>query len=184
MGKLSFLLQFFFKPRTIGAVMPSSKYLAKKMIACIDFNNAKSIVEYGPGTGVFTEEILRNRGTDTLVILFEMNRAFYQELTKKYKNEPNLHIVNDSARNVKKHVRAHGLKNVDYIVSGLPFAILPQETAVNILKETKKYLSPTGAFIMFQYSLLKRDFIGRYFDSIEITRELRNIPPAYVLRCR
>ena len=184
MGKLSFLLQYIFKPRTVGAVLPSSKYLANKMVASIDFDNAKCIVEYGAGTGVFTEKILQKRNPDTIVILFEMNDAFCQTLKEKYGSEPNMHIVNDTAQNVGAKLQKYGFGYADYVVSGLPFASLPQDVSVGILAETKKYLKPSGAFITFQYTLLKMDFIGQFFDKIEIERELKNVPPAYVLRCQ
>jgi len=184
MGKFSFLLQYIFKPRTVGAVLPSSKYLANKMVAGIDFEHAKCIVEYGAGTGVFTEKILQKRNPATTVILFEMNSTFCQTLKEKYGSECNIHIINDTAQNVGETLQACGLEYVDYIVSGLPFASLPQDVSVDILTETKKYLKPTGAFITFQYTSLKMDFIGRFFDKIEIERELKNVPPAYVLRCQ
>jgi len=184
MGYKAFLLQYIFKPRTVGAILPSSKYLAEKMVAGINFDNAECIVEYGPGTGAFTEKILQNRKSDTVVILFEMNNAFCKALEKKYGGEPNLYIINDSAQNIGQQLESRSIMYADYIVSGLPFASLPQDVSLNILTETKKHLNPIGMFITFQYTLLKKDLITRFFDKIEIERELRNVPPAYVLRCR
>jgi len=184
MNKLSFLLQYVFKPRTVGAVLPSSKYLAGRMVSGIDFDNASCIVEYGAGTGVFTEKILQKRSPDTLVILFEMNDAFCRDLNEKYGNESNLLVVNESAQNVGEYLQKCGVEFVDYVISGLPFASLHQDVSNNILAETKKWLKPSGEFITFQYTLLKMDLLSKFFDKIEIEREFRNVPPAYVLRCR
>ncbi len=72
---------------------------------------------------------------------------------------------------------------IDYIVSGLPFASLPQQVSSNILKLTQMHLRQGGKFITFQYTLLKKDLIGKYFNKVEIGRELRNIPPAYIFSC-
>jgi len=72
---------------------------------------------------------------------------------------------------------------IDYIVSGLPFASLPKDVSSNILKETQKYLNEEGKFITFQYTLLKKDFIKKYFNEVSIKREVRNVPPAYVICC-
>ena len=69
--KENFLLQYITHPRTVGAILPSSKRLARKMVESIDFENAKCIVELGPGTGVFTENILKKRNKDTIIILIE-----------------------------------------------------------------------------------------------------------------
>lgn len=183
MSKLSFIKQYIMKPRTVGAVMPSSKYLARKMMRGIDFDKARCIVEYGPGTGVFTEEILKRRQNGTLVLLFERESSFCDMLREKYSGEQNLYVINDSAELVGEYLEKHGLDSADYIVSGLPFASLPQDVSVNILTQTKKHLKQEGRFITFQYTLLKKDFIGQFFKNIDITREVRNVPPAYVLCC-
>ena len=52
-----FLRQFVRSPRTVGAVLPSSAALARAMLAPIDFASARTIVEFGPGTGAFTRAI-------------------------------------------------------------------------------------------------------------------------------
>jgi len=184
MSIYSFIKQYVSKPRTVGAILPSSKYLADKMIQNIDFTNARCIVEYGPGTGVFTEKILEKKAQDTLVLLFETNKEFYLMLKEKYASKANIHIVNDSAENIEKHLLKHNISCIDYVVSGLPFASLPADVSSNILAETKKHLKKEeGRFITFQYTLFKKDFIGRYFNRIEIVREIRNVPPAYVFCC-
>jgi len=183
-GKLSFVFQYLFKPRTVGAVMPSSKYLAEKMVAGIDFDNARCIVEYGPGTGPFTEEILKRRNKETTVILLEYNDTFCKLLQEKYHNEENLHIINSTAETIGAQLEKFGFAYVDYIVSGLPFASLPAAVSQNILKQTRRYLKNDGYFITFQYTLMKKGLIGQFFKNIEIEKEIRNLPPAYVLRCQ
>ncbi|MGL5353252.1 MAG: SAM-dependent methyltransferase, partial [Clostridium sp.] len=70
---LNFLEEYIKSPRTIGAVAPSSERLAKKMIESINFESAECIVEYGPGTGVFTEKLVRNKKRSTILILIEYN---------------------------------------------------------------------------------------------------------------
>ena len=183
MNKISFLLQYIFKPRTVGAVLPSSRFLARKMVAGINFDDAKCIVEYGPGTGVFTELILEKRNPDTVVILFEMNEDFCRHLRLRFKSIENLYVINSSAAQVGDALQKLGIRYADYVVSGLPFASLPHDMSRSILAQTKKHLSPAGRFITFQYTLLRMDLIGHFFANIEIAREVRNVPPAYVLRC-
>ncbi|MCL2528509.1 MAG: methyltransferase [Defluviitaleaceae bacterium] len=184
MSGLSFIKQYITKPRTVGAIWPSSKYLAAGMVKDIDFNNARCIVEYGPGTGVFTEKILEARHSDTLVILLEYNIEFCKLLQEKYKHEKNLVIARDSAENIEKYLLQHSIQEVDYIISGLPFASLPQEVSGRILQQTQQYLKTNGRFITFQYTKLKVGLIGEYFSRIDMKRVLRNVPPAYVLSCQ
>ena len=56
--KKSFIAHFLKERKMVGAMAPSSKFLAKKMLARIAFDQAKVIVELGPGTGVFTQRII------------------------------------------------------------------------------------------------------------------------------
>lgn len=184
MNGLSFIKEYITKPRTVGAIWPSSKYLAAGMVRDIDFDTACCIVEYGPGTGVFTDKIIKARKPDTLVLLLEKNTEFCRLLQEKYKDETNLFILNDSAENIGEYLSQHGILQADYVISGLPFASLPQEVSQRILEQTQKHLKQEGRFITFQYTLLKKDFIGQFFGDISIKRVLRNIPPAYVLSCK
>lgn len=181
---IKFFAEYVKSPRTVGAVAPSSQKLAEKMIASIDFNNAGCIIEYGSGTGVFTEKLVKNKMKDTILVLVEYNRTFYEQLMDNYNKYNNIVIINDSAENVCKHLKEYNIKSVDYVVSGLPFASLPKDVSRRILKTTTKILVKNGLFITFQYTLLKKEFISGYFSHLNYERVLFNLPPAYVLKCR
>lgn len=88
----SFLRQYIKNPGNIGAIAPSSRFLARAMVKPVDFNTASCIVESGPGKGVFTDELLCRRNRDTILILVEQNRGFYKLLKKKYSNQKNMVI--------------------------------------------------------------------------------------------
>ncbi|RLQ93605.1 class I SAM-dependent methyltransferase [Falsibacillus albus] len=179
-----FFLQYLISPRKIGAVLPSSDFLADRMIEAVEFQSAQYIVEYGVGTGVFTDKILKYRNPHTVVMLFENNKVFYQTLKEKYKSENNLIMINDSAENIDKYVKKYGIPYIDYVISGLPFASLPQNVSNDILNKTIKLLTNGGKFITFQYTLLKKSLFDQYFEQIDIKREYRNFPPAIVLSCQ
>ena len=117
------------------------------------------------------------------MLLFESNIEFYNLLKEKYNDEPNVYIINDSAEYVGKYLEKYDIPYIDYIVSGLPFASLPNNVSSDILKQTQKYLKEGGKFITFQYTLLKKDFIEQYFNDVNIKREFRNVPPAYIFCC-
>lgn len=183
MGNLFFIKQYIIKPRTVGAVLPSSQRLAKKMIEDINFSKAQYIIEYGPGTGVFTQKLIQNRKKGAILLVIEYNRKFYKLLKEKYKHIENMYIINDSAEAVDKYIYKYDIPYADYVVSGLPFASLPQSVSNNILSKTGSILKDNGRFITFQYTLLKKNLIEQYFKNIDIKREFWNMPPAYVLSC-
>ncbi|WP_125153282.1 class I SAM-dependent methyltransferase [Clostridium rectalis] len=179
-----FVLEYIKNPKVVGAIAPSSKHLAYKMIECINFKRAKCIVEFGPGTGVFSEKILSRVSEDTKVLLVEVNNEFYSNLNKIYGHKKNVIIINDSAENIDIILKKHNIEKVDYILSGLPFASLPREVSKIILTKTAGLLNDKGEFITFQYSLFKLELFKRYFSNINYKKEIRNLPPAYILRCK
>lgn len=169
--------------RTVGAVAPSSIYLANKMLKYVDFQAAKVIVEYGPGTGAFTAEIIKRKQPKTKLFVIEQNQVFSEVLTKKYAHHREVYFINDSVERVEEILKQHNAKGVDYVISGLPFAALPTHISETILAKTTKLLGSHGTFITFQYTLFKKSYINRFFKQIAITKEYRNIPPAYVFCC-
>lgn len=185
MTRSQFLFEYVKNVREVGAIAPSSAFLARKMCESIDFETATTLVEYGPGTGVFTDEIIKHVRPDATLVLVESNSAFYDKLRHKYKDHKQIKIMHDSAENIIAILDRLKLPQPDYVVSGLPFAALPAAASHAILSATARLLKQnSGAFITFQYTLFKRGLIESYFNDIRIKRELRNIPPAYVLTCK
>ncbi len=178
---MSFIFEYDKHPRRIGAVAPSGKRLPRKMMAPIDFSSADVIVEYGPGTGSFTRELIANRKPGTALILVEQNEHFCRELETRYGGLGNVYIIHGDAGDIGRYLWELGYDKADYIVSGLPFTSLPRNVSDNILTATKTALSERGKFITFQYSLLKRRFFERYFSITDYQKEVWNLPPAYVL---
>ncbi|MFS0783219.1 class I SAM-dependent methyltransferase [Bacillus sp. 1P06AnD] len=183
MNNIFFLYQYIMNPKTVGAVFPSSRFLGDKMIERINFKKAKYIVEYGPGTGVFTEKLIKNKESKTVILLVENNKEFYSLLNEKYKEEENVFIVCGSAENIEQYLREYDIPYVDYVISGLPFSSLPTNVSNNILVNTTNILKEDGRFITFQYTKFKKAFINQFFTKIEQEREYRNFPPAYIFSC-
>lgn len=181
---VKFLIEYFKSPRTVGAVAPSSERLAEKMVKDIDFENAKCIVEYGPGTGVITDKLVEGKRRDTMLLLLEYNKEFCKQLEERYNGYDNIILINDSAENIDKYLQHYNINKVDYVVSGLPFASLPKNVSNKILRKTRSILKKDGMFITFQYTLLKKEFIAGYFKKIDLERVVLNVPPAYVLKCQ
>ncbi len=121
----NFIKQYIKNPKTVGAVAPSSEKLAHKMVEDINFLNASCIVEYGPGTGVFTEKILDKKKDSTIFIAIEYNEDFYKILKEKFKNRTNFVLINDSAENLKEHLNKYNIDKVDYIVSDFHLQVYP-----------------------------------------------------------
>ena len=188
--QLRFLSEFALRPRVIGAVCPSSQRLARTMVEWIDWSNVRAVVEYGPGTGVFTRQILSQTRPDARVVASELNPTFVTSLQTRY---PDVRLYQDSVANVKAICRNEEIQEVDAIVSGLPWASFSGALQLELLRATTSVLKPGGQFVTFAYLqglLLKsgrgfRRQLRDHFSRVERSRTVwMNLPPAFVYRCR
>ena len=168
-------------PGAIGSLFPSSRELMEQVLAPLDFAAAGCIVEYGPGTGVFTDALLARRRPETALLLLEVNPFFARQLRQRYAAHANVHVIEDSAEETGAHLSRLGLGLADYVVCGLPFSSLPRELSRRIIAHTRQVLTPTGRLILFQYSLRNRQLFEAHFRLIGHAHVLRNLPPAHVL---
>lgn len=179
-----FLREYLNAPDTIGAIAPSSRHLAASMTAFIDFDKADCIVEYGAGTGIFTRDVVAKKRPDTTYIVIEQNDRFYEILRRQFYGMPGVVLIHGDAGNVCSFLREQGFGHADYIISGLPFTSLPRQVSRKILSQTQKAIGTEGVFTTFQYTLLRKTFLEKYFGIQKIERVWRNLPPAYVLHMK
>jgi phospholipid N-methyltransferase len=167
-------------PRSVGAVAPSSRFLVAAQLDAARIEDAPVIVEWGPGTGVFTHAIIERMRPDARLFVFEINPLFLANLRRNV-HDPRVTIVDVSAADSMGVLREHGIASADVIVSGLPFTSLPQPVTHAILRAARDVLRPGGMFVTYQYSTLLRRTLQQYFPSLRIaTFVLRNVPPAFV----
>jgi len=178
MDYLVFIFSFFKDWRQTGSLVPSSWFLARRMIRPIDFTSAKVIVELGAGTGVVTRMILKKMRHDARLYVFEINKTFCARL-RRIKDD-RLVIINDSAAEIKKYLSG---KRANHVVSSLPVAVLTPKLTNLILKSVYQNLKKGGGFTQFQYTIRSYDKVKYFFKNVKIGFTLLNIPPAFVYEC-
>lgn len=174
---MRFLLEYLQKPKTVGAVVPSSRFLAAKMLKPVDFSKARTIVELGAGTGVFTKRILKRMRKDAKLTVFEINPVFIAKLSTI--KHPRMTLLAKPAEQLTRHVT-----KADVVISSLPLMSFPEKTVKKILAEVKKSLKPDGQYIQFQYGLKSRKLLKQLFAEVSLDFTPLNVPPAFVYRCR
>lgn len=188
-GRRQFLSQFIEKPFMIGAVAPSSPRLAREMIRGLDLGSAQAVLEFGPGTGAFTDAILPRLGPRTKFIAIELNAGLAEAFRKRH---PGVNLVNDSVEKVRRICDQAGIDRVDYIVSGLPWASFPHDLQDRVLDAIGQVLRPGGTLVTFGYhigTLLpagKRFYkeLPKRFAKVERSGIIwANVPPAFLYRC-
>lgn len=184
-----FIKQLIAKPGSTGAVVPSSRELAERMVAFADPGPDAVIAEYGPGTGVFTERILETKTPGQRFFAIEINEDFARELRRRF---PDLHLHTMCASKVADCCREEGVERVDCVISGLPWAIFPDDLQRRILGGMTEVMPKGGTFVTFAYlqGLVMpagRKFkqnLKKYFSRVENSGVVwKNIPPAIIYRC-
>jgi phosphatidylethanolamine/phosphatidyl-N-methylethanolamine N-methyltransferase len=181
--KRIFISEFIKQRKMVGAIAPSSVFLRKKMLARIDFSKDINIIELGPGTGIFTKGILKKMSPKSKLLSFELNPTFHLKLTNKI-HDKRLNIINDSAENIKLHLKKHNIESVDVVVSSLPLTVIPDSIKNNIINSSYESLSENGMFVQFQYSLNAKKLLNSKFNFVDIVFSSLNIPPAFVYYCK
>ena len=148
MESFHFFSNFIKNPSSVGSLIPSSKALARLMVQTAKVSQSNTIVEFGAGTGVFTEEIQKQRMPKSHFFSFEIDSKF-AELTKK--RCPDVNVINDSAGKTLEILQQHNLTHCDCIVSGLPWATLPKTIQTELFDVMKESLRPGGIFVTFGY---------------------------------
>jgi phospholipid N-methyltransferase len=177
-----FAKNFFRHPRMLGSIIPSSRFLTSRLLGQIDWDNADVIVEYGPGVGTFTVEILRRMHPDASLIVIETNPEFVDFLNTSIPDH-RLHVVQGSAEDIDGILAEREFERADYIISGIPFSTLPEAVRENILRKTHDALQPDGAFLVYQFSPKVLADLRRVFAQVNRSFEPLNVLPAQLFYC-
>jgi phospholipid N-methyltransferase len=184
---ISFITRFASAPTNIGAVFPSSRDLAEAMLQGIEFEPGDVVVEYGPGTGAFTELLLERLPEGAEYLGIELDSHFHGHLTRRF---PGRHFHHGSAAEIQTLLQGKGLGKARLILSGLPFASMPLHVQELILTATREALHEDGTFRTFTYPICWymtgsqrfRKVALNHFDNHHKSRTVhRNLPPAKVL---
>src|ERR1700704_2401053 len=114
-----FALNFFKSPVMLGSLIPSSRFLVNEVLKQVDWDKARVIVEYGPGVGTFTTEVLKRMRPDATLIALEINPDFYTYL-KSALRDPRFHLIKESATEIDAVLARLGFGHADYVISGIP----------------------------------------------------------------
>jgi phospholipid N-methyltransferase len=179
---LLFAKNFFKHPKMLGSIIPSSRFLINRLLGQIDWDRARVIVEYGPGVGTFTREILDRMGPDATLVVLETNPEFVSYLRDSIP-DPRLRIAHRSAADVERVLAELGLGRADYVISGIPFSTLPEPLREQIVESTRDALRPEGAFLVYQFSPKVQPYLERAFQRVTRSFEPLNVLPAQLFYC-
>jgi phospholipid N-methyltransferase len=179
---LVFARNFFKNPKMLGSLIPSSRFLIKQLLRDVKWNDVRVIVEYGPGVGTISGEILKRMRPDAKLVVFEINDDFVRVLKRRF-NDPRLHVLHRSAAQVQDALRELGMEKADCAIAGIPFSIMKDHDRQAVLQNTHAALRPGGSFLVYQFSSRVRADLEKIFGPVHQGFEPLNILPARLFHC-
>ena len=186
LNKVQFFKQFIRYPGATCAVAESCGELAELITDAAELSQASMVVEFGSGTGVFTEKILEKTSEDTRAFALEVNAEFVEATQRRC---PQAVVYYDSAVNVARYLKEFGVEKCDRIICGLPWASFPEEMQDRLLDTISDVLEPGGKLLTFAYvhglflpaGRRFRRCLSSRFQRVTATRIVwQNLPPAFV----
>jgi phosphatidylethanolamine/phosphatidyl-N-methylethanolamine N-methyltransferase len=181
-ARLAFLQGFLRKPQQVGSVIPSSRFLERRLVAASGARHARLLVELGPGTGGTTRALLHALPPDGTLLAIELEPRFAAILREI--SDPRLIVHEGSAEHLAEALRQHGLGTPDTVISGIPFSTMDAALGRRIAKAIHDALGSGGRFVAYQVRGKVHDVAKPCFGRAEIDVELRNIPPMRIYRWR
>jgi len=178
--RFAFFQGFLNNPREVGSIIPSSRFLERRIVRSAGIDRAETIVELGPGTGGTTRALLRAMPTAAKLLSVELTPRFVNLLRRE--KDPRFQVWEGSAADIKKALDDHGLPSPDVVLSGIPFSTMPRELGLEILHSVREALAPGGRFIAYQVRD-RVEILGReVFGPARKQTEILNVPPMRVYR--
>jgi len=181
--------------RSTASVVPSSRFLTAALCEHVDFNRARVIAEFGPGTGAVTNGILARMHPDAVLYAIDMNPSFIEHLKRSCRDQ-RLVAVHGSASDLSRIVEKASNAGVDAVVSSLGLTSMDHATRKSIYDQVRQCLRPSGVLTQYQYltsqascKISRSDFdeqrfLESYFHKVTTKWVFINFPPACVFTCR
>ena len=167
-------------PRQVSAIAPSSRTLARAMTLGLGPQTGQ-VVEFGPGTGRFTEAILARGVPPGNLTLFELDEEFVPYLREKF---PGVTVHQAPAQEAAQMIAGKAA----VVISGLPLLSMPEEVREGIVGAAFQILAPRGSYVQFTYGPrppLPAEQIASL--GLKVNKGFKvwaNLPPATVYRFR
>jgi len=178
--RMKFLQGFLKRPQEVGSVIPSSRYLERRIIDRAGVKDSHTVVELGPGTGGTTRAILRALPPEGKLLCVELNPDFVRVLQQI--DDPRLLVAEGGAQDLAAILSSRALPAPDTVISGIPFSTMSTELGLSIVETVRSVLAPGGCFVAYQVRGRVGELGREVFGPTRGRLELRNLPPMRVYR--
>lgn len=134
---------------TTGAIAPSGRALARRMVAHVDPAGDEPVLELGPGTGVVTRALLARGVAPERIIAVEYNPEFCAIMAERH---PKVRVVRGDAYSLGETLAGVHDGRFAAAVSSLPLLLRPPPERRRLVLDVLARLAPGGALAQFSYS--------------------------------
>ena len=177
-SRLDFAKSLINKPKTVGAIAPTSARMAAKMASVIRPDSGLPVLEFGPGTGVITKAILATGIAPENVVSIEYSADFLSGLRRRYSH---VNFVHGDAFEISKIAADLGIERFDCVISALPLLNFAMTQRIRLINASLEMIEPGRPMVQFSYS--PRPPVPprtRHFSVSHLDTIIRNIPPARI----
>ena len=149
-GNLRFLRALMAHPKSIGALVPSSRALAKAIARQIDPARPGPVLELGPGTGVLTQGLLDRGITPERLTLVEFDAEMAAFLAQHFAG---VNVIEGDAFDLARTLGPKAREPFSAIVSGIPLLNFPMVRRRSFMEGVCRLLAPGAPLIQFSYGM-------------------------------
>ena len=179
-NQMVFLREFINHPRQVASLIPSSRFLERRIVDLAETRSAQTVVELGTGTGGTTRAILKAMSPGARLLSIEINSRFCA-LLRRIK-DPRLTVHYGGAQELREAILLYGLPAPDAVISGIPFSTLGRGVGQRIIETISAALSVGGRFVAYQVSKHVEDLSRPLLGPARVEMEFLNIPPLRIYR--
>jgi phosphatidylethanolamine/phosphatidyl-N-methylethanolamine N-methyltransferase len=174
---LRFLRALVSRPKNIGAIVPSSRALARAIAAQIDPGRPGPVLELGPGTGVVTEALLERGLAGERLTLVEYDPDMAACLARRFER---VQVIEGDAFDLGRTLGPSVQPSFSAIVSGLPLLNFPFHRRHGFVEAACRLLGPDAPLVQFSYGVNAPVSPPAGFAVKKTALVWANLPPARV----
>ena len=153
-----FFREFCSHFETTGSIIPSSRFLAKAITRQLAQRGPDPVrvLECGPGTGAFTNQIVQHLQPSDVFDVVELNSSFVEVLRQRFATDRLWQTAADVTTIHQLPLQEFAPRApYDFIISGLPHINFPERIVEEILGCYSKLLAPQGMLSYFEYMYIR-----------------------------
>ena len=173
-----FFRRWLRSPKSMGSVIPSSRFLARAVAGQVAWRPGQWVVELGGGTGAISEGLIERGIPREKLVVIELDRSLCTFLKERL---PGCLVVQGDATRLDEILPRHGVGEVGTVISGLPMVGMPETFQRAIIEQGFKTVRPGGFLLQYSYSPVAPVPADRFGIAAKIARFVPlNFPPAFV----